>query len=77
MSRKLLKEKRGSTVFKKMGTFVGTPEYMSPEVILGEYNQKCDIWALGIILHVMLVGYLPFRGDNYKEVTNNIINNDV
>ena len=37
----------------KMKGTVGTTFYMAPEVIKGQYNEKCDIWACGIILYIM------------------------
>ena len=42
-------------------TFCGTPLYVSPEILKGElYDEKIDIWALGILTYELLVGDTPF-----------------
>lgn len=42
-------------------TFVGSPGYQPPEIIGGhEYDEKCDVWSLGICLFAMLTSRLPF-----------------
>ena len=58
--------------FKRMTTKVGTIYYISPEVIKGNYDEKCDIWACGVILYTLLAGYPPFNGQTDKDIYNMI-----
>ena len=51
---------------------VGTTFYMAPEVITGNYNEKCDIWACGIILYIMLCGKPPFYSQDEEELKKKI-----
>lgn len=53
---------------KKLKTIAGTPYYMAPEVLEGQYDSKCDTWSLGVLLYVFMSGYLPFQGENRNEV---------
>lgn len=52
---------------------VGTSHYISPEVLQGKYNQKCDIWSAGVILYAILSGSFPFDGKTDKEIYKAII----
>jgi len=47
---------------------VGTPYYMAPEVLNANYGVECDMWSVGVLVYVMLSGYLPFAGNNTNEV---------
>ena len=46
---------------------LGTPDYLAPEVINQKYNEKCDIWACGVLLYIMLNGTPPFHGRDNNE----------
>lgn len=52
---------------------VGTPYYIAPEVLRGEYSKECDIWSIGVILYIMLCGNPPFNGRSNKEIYDQIL----
>ena len=45
---------------KNLHTIAGTPYYMAPEVLDGDYGVAADIWSLGVLLYTLVSGYLPF-----------------
>ena len=51
-----------------MSEKVGTAYYISPEVLNGKYDEKCDIWSAGVILYIIICGYPCFNGDDDDEI---------
>lgn len=64
--------------YQRMNTFVGTYEYMAPEIIQGQYvSNACDLWSVGIILYKFFAEFAPFRGEFDQETLNKILDDEV
>ena len=61
-----------------LGTLCGSPLYMAPEIMgNNKYNNKSDLWSLGVIIYEFLYGKLPFKGKNLIELNKNIHENNI
>ncbi|KAH9492964.1 Serine/threonine-protein kinase Nek9 [Bulinus truncatus] len=59
-------------------TVVGTPYYMSPEIMMGvKYNNKSDIWALGCVLYEMLTLSRTFQASNPLKLAMEVVKGEV
>lgn len=67
--------KFGSSFDRRMDTVVGTPYYIAPEVLSGDYGIQCDIWSVGIIMYMLLCGNPPFQGQTTNEIFKKILTN--
>ena len=60
---------------QKIRGIKGTSYYLAPEVVVqGEYDERCDIWSIGVIMYILLYGEPPFVGDTNQEIMANIRN---
>ena len=46
----------------------GTAYYIAPEVLTTSYDEKCDVWSIGVLMHILLSGKPPFDGKDDKEI---------
>jgi calcium-dependent protein kinase len=67
-----LSKKFSVSPLENLHSVVGTPYYVAPEVLTQDYDYRCDIWSIGVILFILLVGYPPFNGKTSKEVLGKI-----
>lgn len=62
------------TIVDDNQAFVGTPDYLSPEIILSEpHNKSTDFWSLGAVIYEFLTGVPPFHADTIAETFGRII----
>ncbi|XP_049861726.1 serine/threonine-protein kinase 33-like [Schistocerca gregaria] len=55
----------------------GTMAYMAPEVLESRmYSHQCDVWSMGVITFVLLVGEFPFTGDNPDQLKQRVLNDE-
>ena len=53
---------------EKMELVLGTAYYIAPEILTGKYDEKCDMWSIGVILYILLSGEPPFAGGSDAEI---------
>ncbi|KAG5509795.1 hypothetical protein GH5_05664 [Leishmania sp. Ghana 2012 LV757] len=63
-----------ANTYDQARTFVGTPYYLSPELILEQpYDHRSDVWALGVVLYEMLTLKHPFNAKDMKGLLQRIL----
>jgi calcium-dependent protein kinase len=51
----------------------GAPYYMAPEMIKGCYNEKVDLWSIGVIMYMLLTNEIPFDGPTDSDILQTIV----
>lgn len=68
--QEIKRRKRRGMEEDEMTVVCGTTDYMAPEMLKElKYNEKIDVWALGIIMHELLVGDVPYDSEKFKKFT--------
>jgi calcium-dependent protein kinase len=52
---------------------LGTASYVAPEVLRGSYTSQCDLWSLGVIVFILLAGYMPFKAHDQHKIMEGIL----
>lgn len=60
---------------RRMHATCGSVAYVSPDTLSGSYTNACDMWSLGVLVYMLLVGYAPFWGTD-EEVIKKISKGD-
>ena len=66
---------REPMVKTQTGVLLGSPQYMSPEQIVGKpFDHRADLFAMGLVLYEMLTGVKPFAGEDIPDLTFKVAN---
>jgi serine/threonine protein kinase len=61
-----------------MNFFLGSPFYIAPEMYMGKkYNEKLDVWSVGVIAYTLLTGVQPFFADAKADIKKAVLERDI
>lgn len=74
-----LEEYREATHLQTLPSALGTPGYMAPEAAIGrveEVDERSDVYSLGVMLHEVLVGRMPYAFETYGQLLQHLLHGD-
>lgn len=57
----------------KISGILGTSYYIAPEVLRDEYDERCDVWSIGVVLYILLSGKAPFDAKTDEDIIKAIL----
>ena len=64
-------------VHGRLNGVFGSPYYLAPEVLSQCYNEKCDLWSIGIIMYILLTGKPPYVGRSEQEIMQRVVRGEL
>lgn len=64
-------------VHGRLNGVFGSPYYLAPEVLSQCYNEKCDMWSIGIIMYILLTGKPPYVGRSEQEIMQRVMRGEL
>ena len=56
---------------------LGSSLYMAPEIFNEDYDERCDVWSVGVLLYILLTGKPPFTGHSEHEIKSKMIKGEI
>ncbi|CAI7870061.1 unnamed protein product, partial [Closterium sp. NIES-54] len=62
---------------ERLKELMGTPQYMAPELIQGEYGPEVDVWSAGVVMYIAMCGVPPFWASSNRSLAEAIRGKEV